>query len=181
MTQNIRNRTAITEPRILTLIEECVTNTKNMGFAIPESLRFLERKNAKRVAGTAHHNPKIIALSRFIYKEKDDAIKAVIYHELAHIIAGPGVHHGPVWKNIANKMTKVTGIKITRLYDDEDMPVHTAEVSSLWKHVFRCKKCGSTVHYFRTTAFCKTFDQLLPSGKPRWTCTKCGSTFEKIK
>lgn len=181
MAQNIRNRTVITEPRILTLIEECVTNTKNMGFALPESLRFLERKNAKRVAGTAYTRQKVIALSEFIYKEKDSAIKAVIYHELAHIIAGPGVGHGPVWKNIVGKMTKTTGIKITRLYSDEDMPVHAAEVGKLWKYAFRCKGCGSTIHYFKATKFCKTYDQLLLSGKPRWTCTKCGGTFEKIK
>ena len=183
MTQNIRNRAAITDPRILGLIQECVTNTENMGFEVPTMLRFLERKNAVHTAGTAHHRQKLIVLSSYIYKESDDSIKSVIYHELGHIIAGPLAKHGPIWKKIVGKMTEVTGIKISRTYDTEkDMPIHAAELRGLWKHVFRCKGCGVEFHFVKETKFCRTYNQLTPSGKPMWTCKKCGSgSFEKIK
>ena len=181
MIQRTRNKQAITNPHILELIQECVTNTKDMGFSLPSSLRFLERKNTKRSAGTAFCIKKVIVLSNFIYKEKDDAIKSVIYHELGHIIAGVGAHHGPVWKKIVNKMTKTTGIKIPRLYDEKTLPVHAAEKAALAKFVFRCKKCGGIMYYYKRSRFTDTYDELNKLGKPRWTCTCCGGTFEKIK
>ena len=181
MIQKTRNKQAITNPHILELIQECVTNTKDMGFSLPSSLRFAERKNAKGLVGTASCVKKVIVLSNFIYKEKDDTIKSVIYHELGHIIAGAGAHHGPVWKKVVNKMTEVTGIKISRLYNDEMMPVHAAEKANIAKFIFRCKKCGGIVYYYKRARFTDTYDELNKLGNPRWTCTHCGGTFEKIK
>ena len=181
MEQNIRNRTAITEPRILKLIQECVTGTKSMGFELPNSLRFLERKNASRVAGTAYCNQRVVVLSKFIYKEKDDTIKSVIYHELGHIIAGPLAKHGPIWKKVVAKMSNVTGIKIARVYTPESMPVHAEEKANACRFIFRCKGCGALIFRYKRSRFTDTYDTLNSSGKPRWTCTKCGSTFERIK
>lgn len=181
MDQNIKNRAAITDPHILKLVQECVTGTKSMGFELPESLRFLERKNATRVAGTAYCQQKIVVLSKFIYKEKDDTIRSVIYHELGHIIAGPLAKHGPIWKKVVAKMTNVTGIKITRVYTPESMPVHAEEKANASRFIFRCKGCGALVFRYKRSRFTDTYDALNSLGRPRWTCTKCGSTFERIK
>lgn len=181
MEQNIKNRATITDPHILQLIQECVTGTKSMGFELPDSLRFLERKNAARVAGTAYCGQKIIVLSKFIYKEKDDTIRSVIYHELGHIIAGPLAKHGPVWKKVVAKMANVTGIKITRVYTPEAMPVHAEEKAKACKFIFRCEKCGALVYRHKRSRFTDTYNELNSLGRPRWTCVKCGGTFEKIK
>ena len=177
--QNIKNRAKITDLRILTLIKECVDTTKSMGFSLPTKLRFLECK-AKRRAGLACYRDTTIVLSTFLYKERDTSVKSVIYHEIGHILAGSLAHHGPVWKKIVNKISAQTGIKITRCYSKEDMPVHSEEEKKTWKYSFRCKGCGAILHYHRTTEFVKTYNQML-GDKPRWTCTKCGHGFELLK
>ena len=181
MIQNIKNRSAITNSHILDLIKECLDATKAMEFKIPRKIRFLEC-SAKRRAGLACYKDTTIVLSTFIYKEKDDALRSIIYHEIGHIVAGPLAKHGPVWQRIVNKMSKITGIKITRCYSDSDMPIHAEEKKKAWKYNFRCKKCGAELHYMKETEFCKTYNDVLPfSGRPRWTCTHCHGTFEKIK
>lgn len=177
---NIRNREQITNPHILNLIKECLDNTKKMGFAIPSNLRFLQCE-AKRRAGVACYRDTTIVLSTFIFKEQDPAIKSIIYHEIGHIVAGPGAKHGPVWKKVVNKMTRTTGIKITRLYSDADMPIHAVEKQRFYKYIFKCKDCGCIVRYTKMTSFVKTYDQEIAPGRPRWTCSRCGSTFEKVQ
>lgn len=179
--QNVRNRAKITDPRIQELIQECVKGTQEMGFKLPNTLKFLQCK-AKRRAGLACYRGPTIVLSTFLYKEEDNAIKTVIYHELGHIIAGPGTHHGPIWQRIVNEMSMVTALNITRCYSDSDLPVHAVETKAVgYKYNFRCKRCGCELHYHKETKFVKTYDQILSyNGQPRWTCTKCGGSFEKI-
>lgn len=180
MVYNIRNRSQITNQHILTLIQECVKNTKAMGFSVPRNLRFLECKATRR-AGLACYRDVTIVLSTFLYKETDTAIKSTIYHEIGHIVAGSLAGHGPLWQKVVNKMSKTTGIKITRCYSNADMPIHAQEVQTLWKYNFRCKGCGSQLHYLRKTDFVKTYNHTMSNGKPRWTCTRCGGTFELVK
>lgn len=179
--QNVRNRAKITNQHVLSLIAECVSGTKEMGFKLPSKLKFLQC-NAKRRAGLACYRDTVIVLSTFLFKESDNAIKTVIYHELGHIIAGPGTHHGPAWQRIVNHMSMVTALNITRCYSDSDLPVHAAEQKAKgYRYNFRCKGCGCELHYHKETKFVKTYDQILSyNGQPRWTCTRCGGTFEKI-
>ena len=178
--QNIKNRSQITNERVLGLIQECLTNSKSMGFTIPQRLRFLECK-AKRRAGLACYGDTTIVLSTFIYKETDIAIKSIIYHEIAHIVAGPYAHHGPVWQKVINKMSTTTGIKITRCYSDADMPIHAEEKKASWKYNFCCQGCGCQLHYMRKSEFVKTYNHKMLNGKPRWTCAHCGGTFKLVK
>ena len=178
--QNIRNRSDITDQHIAALIKECIEKVKSLNFSIPENLRFLEC-NAARRAGLACYTDTTIVLSRFIYKENDDAIRKIIYHEIGHIVAGPGVHHGPKWKNIVNKIGNATGLVITRCYKDSDMPVHAEERKSAYKFIFRCTGCGCEIHYNRRTEFVNTYNQTMSNGKPRWTCRRCQGVFEMIK
>ena len=177
--QNVRNRAKITNPHILALIKECVDNTKAMGFSLPVNIRFLECMAVKR-AGVACYRDSTIVLSTFIYKEADTSIKSVIYHEIGHLVAGPYAKHGPVWQRVVNKMTKVTGIKITRCYSDADMPLHAAERQKSWKYNFRCLGCGCELHYTKRTTFVQTYNDMI-GDKHRWTCTHCGNHFEMVK
>ena len=181
MIQNIKNRKAITDKHILSLIKECLNTTKELNFSIPEKLRFLQCE-AKRRAGVACYRDTTIVLSSFIFKENDNAIKSIILHEIGHIIAGPLAKHGPVWKNVVAKMSKKTGIKITRCYDESDLPIHAEEKKKLWRYNFRCTGCGLELHFMKETKFVRTYDEILEyANKPRWTCSCCGGTFEKIK
>ena len=177
--QNIRNREKITDRRILLLINECVENCKVMGFAIPKNIRFLQCKAIRR-AGLACYRDNTIVLSTFIYKESDDAVRTIIYHEIGHLIAGSLAKHGPVWQKVVAKMSKATSLTITRCYSDADMPIHAEEKKKAWKYNFRCKGCGCELHYTRRTEFVNTYNEML-GNKPRWTCTKCGHGFEMVK
>ena len=147
-----------------------------MGFSVPANLRFLEC-NAVRRAGLASYVDTTIVLSTFLYKESDDAIKTVIYHEIGHIIAGSYAHHGPVWQKVVNKISKETGLSITRCYSDKDLPIHAEERKQHWIYNFHCQGCGCKLHYTRRTKFVDTYAEIMSNGKPRWTCSHCGNTF----
>lgn len=186
MPKTLRGRSIITDQRILGLITECVRETKEMGYALPSNLVFLEC-NAQSRAGQATiraDGSRYVTLSLFLYKEPEVTIKSVIYHELAHIIAGIRAKHGPVWKQVARKMSLKTGIAITRTWSEEDCPIHAEERKATKKqakkYIFRCKGCGAMVRYSRRTVFVKTYDEMITPSKPRWFCTKCHSMFEMV-
>lgn len=176
---NIKNRSRITDPRILDLISECWDEVESLGFLIPSKLRFLQCRAARR-AGLACYTDTTIVLSTFIYKESDDAIKTIIYHEIGHILAGPGTHHGPVWRRIVDKISKATGLTITRCYTNKDMPIHAEEKKKLYKFEFVCTGCGCHLHYMKATKFTKTYDEKIGDGY-RWTCRGCGGHFVSVK
>ena len=178
--QNIRNRAQIRDQRILDLIATCKSTVTKLGFTIPKKLRFLSCKADHR-AGLACYTDTTIVLSTFIFKESDEAICKIIYHEIGHIIAGPGVHHGPAWKKIVNKIGRATNLTIKRCYSAEDLPIHCKEARSASKYTFVCKGCGSEIHYNRRTEFVNTYNEIMFNGKPRWTCRSCGGTFELKK
>ena len=178
-TQNIRNRMPITNPHALNLIRECKQVCEDLGFKVPKNLRFMQCE-AKRRAGLACHDDKVIVLSSFVFKESDEAIKNTILHEMGHIIAGPGIKHGPVWQRIVEKMNQATGLHITRCYDDSEMPVHAAAIAKAYKYKFACEQCGQQLKYVKRSKFVDTYNEILPTGAPRWTCAVCGGTFKKI-
>ncbi len=178
--KNIKNRSPISNEHVKSLIKHCLDKVQEMNYCIPSNLRFLQCKAARR-AGLACYSDNTIVLSTFIYKESDAAIQTIIYHEIGHIIAGPGTHHGPAWQRIVNNISRATGLKITRCYSDTDMPIHAEEKKSLWKYNFRCKGCGGMLHYSKRTVFVQTYNQIMENGQPRWTCTKCHNSFELLK
>lgn len=179
--QNIRNRAEIKDPHVLALIKECVGKMKDLGYHVPTKLRFLQCK-AKERAGLACYRDITIVLSTFIFEEEDNYVKQVIYHELGHIVAGPNTHHGPVWKTIMRKIEKATNLTLERCYSPDQMPKHSAAKKQKEpKYRFRCTKCGKEIFRDRLVKFVKTYDEKLPNGKPRWTCTHCGGSFEMIK
>ena len=178
--QNIRNRKPITDARALKLIAECIEGVKALGYNVPE-IRFLQCKATRR-AGLACHGDKTIVLSSWLFNESDKSAKRTIFHEIAHIVAGPGVKHGPGWQSIVRKINKTYDQNISRLYSDADMPVHAAARKQLnYKYIFVCEGCGCELHYRKATKFTRTYDEKLYNGSPRWTCTKCGHAFKLVK
>ena len=176
--KNIRNRKEISNPHIKRLIKDCLDTVKGIGFTVPDNLRFLECK-AERRAGLACYTDTTIVLSTFIYKEDDAIVKTTILHEIAHILAGPGTHHGPVWQSIVKTINACTGYKITRCYKDSDMPIHASEKKErTYKFFFTCRGCGCKLRYMRETEFTRTYDEIMDNGKPRWTCRHCHNTFQ---
>lgn len=182
--QNVRNRKPITDKRVLGLIQSCIQCCKELGYEVPNNLKFKKCKATQR-AGLACYGDCTIVLSDFLWKESDKSIQEIIYHEIAHIIAGKGVHHGPAWQKIVNKINKANNMNISRLWGKENLPVHYAEIHSLnysgYKYSFRCTTCGQIIRFHRATKFTKSYDQYLGDHRPRWTCARCGGIFEKIK
>ncbi len=180
-----RNRYSITDQRVLMLIGTCVGNMEEWGFKLPPKITWYSSKCSKRL-GQAAYKDNSITLSSFLFKEtKDDNIKNTIYHELCHLVAGPGTHHGPAWQKVAKLVTQKSGLEITRLAKSEDYDYFKSEeYHNKHKYCFRCKGCGAEVHYQKRTQFVNTYSDTFTDSKgvkkPRWTCSKCGGTFEKI-
>lgn len=185
--QIAKNRHTITNSHILDLIQECKESVQRIGYHFPSDIRFLECK-AKKRAGQASYTKKTIVLSTFIYKESDANIKNVILHEMAHHIAGPGTHHGPVWQGIAKTLNKALGCTITRCYSKATMPVHMEELKTQpvqrktpeTKWLFQCQGCGTILRYRKKTKFVSTYNEILPTGKRRWTCSRCGCGYNLL-
>lgn len=181
-----KNRYQIKDKRMLTLINSCVKDMKSWGFKLPVPINWYSANCSKRL-GQAVYLDNSITLSSFLFKEsEDDNIRNTIYHELCHLVAGPGTHHGPKWKAVAKIVTEKTGLKIARLAESDKYDYfHSKEFLGKYKYNFKCKKCGIEVHYQKRTKFVNTYsDTYLDNQgnkKPRWVCSCCGGTFEKIK
>lgn len=180
-----RNRYAINNQRILKLIRQCTQDVQDWGFKLPKEITWYSA-SCKRRLGLASYTNNSITLSQFLFNESnDDNIKNTIYHELAHLIAGPHTHHGPAWQRVANEISTRSGLVISRLAHSEDYEYfQSQDYKDLYKYVFKCKQCGCTVKYQKRTRFVDTYnDTYTIKGveKPRWTCSCCGGTFQRIK
>lgn len=92
--------------------------------------------NGKVRAACAHFGAKRITLSRHLTKlwsEKD--IENSLRHEIAHVLVGYQVGHGPEWKRMAIQV----GADPNRCYDAEELPA----VDAPW--VGTCPSCGKTM------------------------------------
>lgn len=58
--------------------------------------------NARRRCGQCRYAVREISLSRnYVRLNSVPDVMNTILHEIAHALAGPGVHHGPLWRSIA--------------------------------------------------------------------------------
>jgi len=110
---------------------------------------------AKRRAGRCTHYKKVISLSyHHVILNNDEEITDTILHEIAHALAGPGVHHGPKWKAIARQI----GARPERCYDADKVTMPKG------KYEATCPTCKKTFHKHRRPK----------AGRIRY-CAKCGS------
>lgn len=141
--------------------------------------------------------------------ENDESILSVILHELGHIIAydddfAKGYveysdkydssivrskankkklsHHGKRWKDVVEKLSKVSGISLQRLTNAEDTTEWNNINKDKYKYFFECPNCHCKLKYTRETNFVKTYDKDHPDGDPYWWCSICEkNTGKKIK
>lgn len=141
--------------------------------------------------------------------ENDESILSVILHELGHIIAydddfAKGYveysnkynrailrskenkkklsHHGKRWKDIVEKLSKVSGISLQRLANAEDTTEWDTINKDKYKYFFECPNCHCKLKYTRATDFVKTYNDEKPNGEPYWWCSNCKKTTgKKIK
>ena len=141
--------------------------------------------------------------------ENDESILSVILHELGHIIAydddfAKGYveysdkydqaivrskaikkklsHHGKRWKDVVEKLSKVSGISLQRLTNAEDTMEWNTINKDKYKYFFECPNCHCKLKYTRATDFVKTYDKDHPDGDPYWWCSICEkNTGKKIK
>ena len=180
-----RNRYAINNTRILKLINICTKDVQDWGFKLPKEITWYAA-NCKRRLGLASYSTNSITLSKFLFNEtKDDNIKNTIYHELAHLIAGPRTHHGPAWQKVAKVISVKSGLNITKLAETANYEYFNSQAyKDLYKYVFKCTKCGCTLKYQKKTNFVDTYNEMITVGgiqKHRWTCSCCGGHFERVK
>lgn len=181
-----RNRYAIKDIRILKLINECTTNVQIWGFKLPKEITWYSAQCNNRL-GLANYRTNSITLSTFLFKETDDNnIRNTIYHELGHLIAGPKAHHGYEWKKVVKVISDKTGLIISRLAKTSDYEYfQSTDYQDKYKYIFKCKHCGCTLRYQKHTNFVDTYNDTYVdtkgNKKPRWTCSCCGGTFERIK
>ena len=85
---------------------------------------------AKARFGQTHFGRKTITLSRpFLSHVTEEQLIDTILHEIAHALAGPGVGHGPAWRNIA----RAIGANPTATKDHDGTVPRAA-----WKGVCPC-------------------------------------------
>ena len=82
---------------------------------------------AKRAAGGCSYRRRRIVLSRFYVRlNSEDDVRNTILHEIAHALAGPGVGHGPKWKEVCRQI----GARPERCYGSHiKMPKGRVEVT----------------------------------------------------
>ena len=91
-------------------------------------------------------------------------------------------HHGKRWKDIVEKLSKVSGISLQRLANAEDTTEWDTINNDKYKYFFECPNCHCKLKYTRATDFVKTYNNEKPNGEPYWWCGNCKKTTgKKIK
>lgn len=156
-----------------------------------------------------------LTLSSYLKDEPEDAIKNTIYHELCHYLQykylldndiwyispyggklswgknatranrTAAKSHGSIWKNFANRVSRLTGQTITRTNTyDLHKDVGKAYDDKV-KYIVKCENCGNEIKYTRKTEFVKTCNEkrkylkrdpekgLIETEGYRWRCGHC--------
>lgn len=150
-----------------------------------------------------------IRLNKHILSDTDEVVKSTILHELAHFIdymwhlendyiqISPSgnqlvrnrakrypariLGHQQHWKNVAAKLSQLSGLDIQRTGESAALDQHIQDSA---KYVVRCKNCGAETRFSRKTDFVKD-----PNAKSqygdwyKWQCGKChkSGNFEVIE
>lgn len=209
ISESLRGKNSISDNEVLDLIDECMEICEKAGYHI-DDLQLAEGQNFGTYGQfTFPKNPETgggtLTLNSYTYKGDRNELKNTILHELAHYIDfweqfDEGIiffnrscgkyqtrrdnkfkPHGPRWKAIAAKLSRIGGVNIQRT---GDVPIINDEGKSrkdVAKYVFKCEKCGSEISYMRSSKFTQTYNEIMKNGKPRWTCARCGGKFVKIR
>lgn len=174
----------LTDDRVIGIINKCIEEVTEMGYKVPEGIKFKTFKSVKTF-GICSYREHALVLNEQLLKEDENCIRNTVMHELAHFIAGSKAKHGPEWKKVANRISVETGLNISRTNSFETHPEVAKYREENIKYKFKCRGCGCTLKYTKKTEFVRTyadtFETFSGEKKPRWTCSRCGNTFEMVK
>lgn len=202
---------AITNDRILKLIDDCKDTLNAMGYDIGDDIDYTFGSSSG-VFGTMKY-PKTeygnyeMRLNKFMANEPDDALKSTIYHEFAHYIQFKEMiedeivlwddmkrhwvynsnkygksnksyysGHGTRWKEIADNISRKSGIKISRTDNYETHAEVGKHYDDSVRYIVRCNACGDELKFIRKTEFVKNPNAMRYwNGKTFyiWQCGNC--------
>lgn len=139
-------------------------------FSVPISLEISVRSRALGKCCYTKNSHRVI-INMGIVEQGGDILKQTILHELIHCLT-PGSHHGYGWKVIANRVSALTGLNITRLTSTEPLG---EDYKMKFKHVYRCTECGKLFGYARLPNWHNRTQYV------RCRCSNKYGTLEKIK
>ena len=120
-----------------------------------------------------HNNLFVLGISAYCLADGWQAVRAVILHELCHAIAPYRAGHGKEWREVADEVGSLYGIKIQRC---DSHSIKTYE--SAYRYVAKCDKCGATWSYIRKAPFIKA---VLADHASTWKCACGGNHFSMVK
>lgn len=82
-------------------------------------------------------------------------------------------HHGKVWQDIMQSISKITGQSYQRLANAEDSADFKSATNEKFPYQFECPNCHCKLRYSRKTDFVKNFDKVDNDGEPLWWCGTC--------
>lgn len=121
-----------------------------------------------------------IELNQGLATQSREVIEDTIYHELAHAVVGVKGGHGKKWKEVIGIVREQTGLplhikgRIDEVTDEFWFTGH--------KYVLKCKKCGKIIGINTKNDLVKhpeEWDAI--RNRPRFSHTRCGGQWERIK
>ena len=82
-------------------------------------------------------------------------------------------HHGKVWQDMMQQISKVTGQSYQRLANAEDTQDFEDATKDKFPYQFECPNCHVKLRYSKRTDFVKNFDKVDENGEPWWWCSDC--------
>ena len=98
----------IENEKVRALAKKCVENVIAWGYKLPRHIEWSEGDSDKWLGLTKFENPSII-LNKKLYKQTNIMIQITVYHELAHLIAGPESGHKGAWRKVVDDFHDKTG------------------------------------------------------------------------
>ncbi len=175
----------IPDTRYIPIIVECINNLTQWGFDFDylsikwdiQKMDPLGLTSWKTIDGVLDTT---IYLNQGLITQDISIIKDTVYHEIAHVLAGPNVGHGPKWLNIVSFISKKTGLPMQVTQKSESL--ENEYFLQGHKYALICEKCGRIIGFEEMTDFVKnprSFDK--EHNCYRYTHTGCGGVFKRIK
>ena len=104
---------------------------------IPDKGYYFVFDNSKRRFGCCHYGTRHISMSRTLVElNPESEVRDVILHEIAHVLAGAGASHGPLWMSWCVKI----GARPERCYDSKQVVTPPAKYQAechICHHVYK--------------------------------------------
>ncbi len=106
---------------------------------------FRFNRGKKLMGRCVYASPGRIELSAYMVEMNEEAVVSdTILHEIAHALAGPGTHHGPIWKQFCLKVGA-----------DPKRTGHASMPSGRWRAT--CSECRTVYSKHRRPARGRTY------------------------